>query len=183
MKQILEIVKYLEDQTFWYLHCLSAASIVPAMADERTGDPATAAEVWRLLLSGAMAHFGHTSHILAELGLTPGHMRALLLLDPVDGRPMGALAQDIACDASTMTWLVDRLEDRGLVERRPSRTDRRVKTVVLTQQGAATKAELERRLYDPPPGLREIDPGALAALRTALQAMAAPRGESGPKPG
>ncbi|MHB8451204.1 MAG: MarR family winged helix-turn-helix transcriptional regulator [Mycobacteriales bacterium] len=140
------------------------------------GDRTAAAEVWRLLLSSAMAQFGRTSQILVELGLTPGHMRALLMLDPGEPRPIGALAHSFACDASTMTWLVDRLEERGLVERRGSASDRRVRTVALTEQGLATKAELERRLYDPPPELRAIDPGALVALRSALQAMATPSG-------
>jgi DNA-binding MarR family transcriptional regulator len=63
---------------------------------------------------------------------------------------MRALARAWACDASNVTWMVDRLESRGLVERRMLPSDRRVKTVALTPLGASTKAELFTRLNEPP---------------------------------
>src|SRR5919198_6498581 len=72
-----------------------------------------AAEVWRLMLDTAMAQFGRASGILQQYGLTPGHLRLLLQIDEGDGRPMGSLAHSFHCDASTMTWLVDRLPERG----------------------------------------------------------------------
>jgi DNA-binding MarR family transcriptional regulator len=132
----------------------------------------TAAGVWRLLLDCSMHQFGRTSQMLQELGLTPGHMKALLALDPDEPKPMGALAQQFACDASTMTWIVDRLEERGLVERRGLPTDRRVKTIALTELGRETKAALEERLYDPPPELAALDRHVLDALLGALTKMA-----------
>jgi DNA-binding MarR family transcriptional regulator len=49
---------------------------------------------------------------------------------------MRALAREWRCDASTATWIVDRLEGKGLAERRAHATDRRVKLVVLTPRGA-----------------------------------------------
>src|SRR5437868_2689126 len=91
-----------------------------------------AAETWRLMLECSMTQFGRSSGILQRLGLTPGHMKLLLHLDDQGGRAMGTLAQSFRCDASTMTWLVDRLEERGLVERRVLPGDRRVKAVALT---------------------------------------------------
>jgi DNA-binding MarR family transcriptional regulator len=129
---------------------------------------ATAADVWRLLLECSMQQFGRTSAILEQLGLTPGHMKALLMLDADEPRPMGALAQRFACDASTMTWLVDRLEERGLVERRGLPSDRRVKTIALTERGRQTKAELERRLYEPPAEFLKLDRSVLEALHDVL---------------
>ena len=54
---------------------------------------------------------------------------------------MRALAEAWHCDASNVTWLVDQLESRHLVERQVSTTDRRVKTVVLTDAGLALRAE------------------------------------------
>jgi DNA-binding MarR family transcriptional regulator len=136
--------------------------------DRSTAKRAVAAEVWRLMLQSSMNQFGRTSAILQQLGLTPGHMKALLMLDPDSPRPMGALAQSFACDASTMTWLVDRLEERGLVERRMLRSDRRVKTVALTPLGLETKVALERRLYEPPDAMLGLDRATLDALRLAL---------------
>lgn len=119
-----------------------------------------------------MQQFGHTSGVLQELGLTPGHMKALLMLEPGEPRPMGSLAQQFACDASTITWLVDRLEERGLVERGGLPADRRVKTVVLTPLGVKTKADLERRLYEPPRELSKVDSHSLEALRDVLTKLA-----------
>src|SRR5437588_9355530 len=129
---------------------------------------ATAAEVWRLMLDTAMAQFGRASGMLQQFGLTPGHMKLLMKIDEREGRPMGSLAQAFQCDASTMTWLVDRLEERGLVERRMLPSDRRVKTVALTPAGVKTKAELAERLYEPPSELCTLERSALEGLRDAL---------------
>ena len=142
------------------------------MARGSVRSEATAAQVWRLMMECTMHHFGHTSGVLQELGLTPGHMKALLMLEPGEPRPMGSLAHQFACDASTITWLVDRLEERGLVERGGLPADRRVKTVVLTALGVKTKADLERRLYEPPPELSSVDCRSLEALRDVLTKLA-----------
>ena len=103
-----------------------------------------------------------------ELGLTPGHMKALLELQPGQPRPMGALAECLHCDASNATWLVDRLEERGLVERGTVPTDRRVKTIVLTPLGAKTRAAVIERLHEPPEELLALDRDDLEELRAAL---------------
>ena len=132
---------------------------------------AVAGEVWRLLLRCAMTRFGRSSEILQRFGLTPGHSKALLMLDPERPLPMGTLAQVFSCDASTVTWLVDRLEERGLVQRQGLATDRRVKTVALTPLGIATKKELEEELYRPPPELLTISGATLQELRRALADM------------
>ena len=127
-----------------------------------------AADVWRLMLECSMKQFGQGSEVLQRQGLTPGHMKLLMHLEPGDGRAMGSLAQDFRCDASTMTWLVDRLEERGLVERRMLPSDRRVKAVALTPEGVAAKTELAERLYEPPEDLFGLDSTCLAELRDAL---------------
>ena len=127
-----------------------------------------AAEVWRLMLDTAMAQFGQASEVLQRLGLTPGHMKLMMQIEEGDGRPMGSLAHTFRCDASTMTWLVDKLEERGLVERRMLPSDRRVKAVALTPLGAKTKAELMERYYEPPSELLELDRTELEGLRDTL---------------
>ncbi len=149
---------------------------------KRTGTEATTAtEVWRLLLRCTMSRFGRTSGILQQMGLTPGHMKALLMLEPGEALPMGSLANQFSCDASTMTWIVDRLEERGLVERRGLPADRRVKTVALTPLGVQMKEDLEDRLYEPPEELLTLDPGILEALRGALAEFVS-GGQGSPKP-
>ena len=109
-----------------------------------------------------------------DMGLTPGHMKALMVLQPGELRPMGALAEAMGCDASTCTWLVDRLEERGLVERRPSTKDRRVKAVVLTSAGVDMKETVHERMYEPPPDLVELDRATLEELRSVLRKLPAP---------
>ena len=75
------------------------------------------------------------------------------------------------CDASNATWVVDRLEEREWVERRPKPGDRRVKTVVLTPEGEKMKALLIERLSEPPDTLLDLDREHLEALKTALAAL------------
>ena len=136
--------------------------------DQPRGKKEVAADAWRLMLECSMAQFGQASGVLHRLGLTPGHLKLLMHLEEGDGRAMGSLAQSFPCDASTMTWLVDRLEERGLVERRLLPSDRRVKAVALTALGVTTKAELMDRLYEPPDALLALDRAALEGLRGAL---------------
>src|SRR5438093_10109635 len=137
-------------------------------ADQPRGRRALAADVWRLMAECSMAQFGRATEMLQPLGLTPGHVKLMMKLEEGEGRAMGSLAQSFHCDASTMTWLVDRLEDRGLVERRSLPSDRRVKAVALTPLGAKTKAQLMERLYEPPEALLAVDRLALEQLREAL---------------
>ena len=86
---------------------------------------------------------------------------------------MHSLAEAWTCDASNATWMIDRLEQRGLVERRPVAGDRRVKKVVLTPLGVETKAALREALYEPPPELLELSLADLEALRDALEKLPA----------
>ncbi|MCA1832092.1 MAG: MarR family winged helix-turn-helix transcriptional regulator [Actinomycetota bacterium] len=131
-------------------------------------DPALAQDLWRLMMQSAMSQVGRASSILQQLGLTPGHMKAILSLRPGEPRPIGTLAQGFGCDASTMTWLVDRLEERGLVERRPDKTDRRVKAVALTPQGVRMKKKLEARMFEVPESIAGLKPDVLEQVRDAL---------------
>jgi DNA-binding MarR family transcriptional regulator len=111
----------------------------------------------------AAANFrqGAQAQLMEEIGLTPAHLRALSILDPEEPRPMRAMASTLCCDASMATWLVDRLEERGLVERRTPPNDRRVKTVVLTSLGIRTRERLRESFYDPPGALMDLDVSSL----------------------
>jgi DNA-binding MarR family transcriptional regulator len=111
-----------------------------------------------------MGQIGKRMGVLAEFGLTPGHFKALQMLEPGEPRTMGACAEALACDASTATWLIDRLEERGLVERQASSVDRRVKSVVLTPQGIKVKQQIGKKFYEPPEALLELDDKTLARL-------------------
>jgi DNA-binding MarR family transcriptional regulator len=130
-----------------------------------------AREVWEEILGYFFAHKEVHSAVLQELGLTPGHMKTLFVLDPDEPRSMGELAEAMACDASNATWLVDRLEERQLVERRPHPRDRRVKTVVLTDDGVKLKASLVDAMAEPPADLVALDRADLERLSAAVRLL------------
>jgi DNA-binding MarR family transcriptional regulator len=130
-----------------------------------------AQDVWQTMLGYLVTHRAHQNLVAQELGLTPGHVKTLYELDADGSVSMGALASVLGCDASSATWLVDRLEERGLVERQPHPHDRRVKTVVLTPDGAKTKARLVELLSAPPDDLVALDRDALDQLYDALRLL------------
>ncbi|MER7187606.1 MarR family transcriptional regulator, partial [Streptomyces hyaluromycini] len=68
-----------------------------------------------------------------EHTLTGAQARLLSLLS-LEPLPMRKLAQKLKCEPSNVTGIVDRLEARGLVERRPDPTDRRVKLAAATDE-------------------------------------------------
>lgn len=111
--------------------------------------------------------------VLARLGLTPNDARALHTLDAAEGKPMRALAQAWGTDASAATWVVDRLERKGLAERRPLAGDRRVKLVVLTPLGVQTRDEILRAFHEPPPELLALSREELEAMGEVLGKLAA----------
>jgi len=133
-----------------------------------TSKRALAAEAWKPLARFFFETAKHRQRVFADRGLTPNDARALFVLDRTHGRSMSELADEWMCDASNATWIVDRLEERGLAERRTIPTDRRVKLVVLTEKGDRTRDEMVRTLFEPPPELLELDREDLEALRDAI---------------
>jgi DNA-binding MarR family transcriptional regulator len=105
----------------------------------------------------------------ATIGVSPGLMKALFFLGPDTGVRMGDLAEHLSCDASYVTNLADVLEERGLAERRPHPTDRRVKTLVLSPAGVAAKQQLFELIYEPPPELDVLDAEEQRELRDLLR--------------
>ncbi|MCO1617445.1 MarR family transcriptional regulator [Micromonospora sp. CPM1] len=69
----------------------------------------------------------------AELSLSPAQACVLGRLDARRG--MGALAEELGCDASNITQIVMRLEALGLVTREPNPRDRRARLVARTPRG------------------------------------------------
>ncbi|MER7459132.1 MarR family transcriptional regulator [Micromonospora sp. NPDC126480] len=70
----------------------------------------------------------------AELSLSPAQACVLGRLD--ERRGMGALAEELGCDASNITQIVARLEALGLVTREPDPRDRRARLVARTPLGS-----------------------------------------------
>ena len=134
-------------------------------------EPATdvAREAWELLFRVAKAKHGVLSARLAELDLTPVQAHALRRLDPDEPLAMSALADALYCHASNVTGIVDRLESRGLVGRTPGTEDRRVKTLVLTPEGAMIRARVIELLGEPPAAIAALTESDQRALRDILR--------------
>ena len=80
-----------------------------------------------------------------EFKLAPQQMIALRMLGAGPGK-MSELADALFCDSSNVTGIVDRLEERGLVRREAAEGDRRVKLLVLTEEGEWMRSEITKRM-------------------------------------
>jgi DNA-binding MarR family transcriptional regulator len=107
-----------------------------------------------------------------ELKISPPMLKALLDLVPGEGRPMRELAGAWGCDASFVTVTCDGLEARGLIERRVSDRDRRVKMVELTPAGVEAQAWAAREVFGPRAGFSALTPAEQRTLAKLLGKMA-----------
>ncbi|GAB0108553.1 MarR family transcriptional regulator [Nocardia sp. JMUB6875] len=87
--------------------------------------------------------------VLAAHGLTMWGYVVLLRLDETTTRGQGVLAQEIGADKTRIIAVLDDLQDRGLIERRPDPADRRARLLALTPAGRrlrdAAQAEIQAR--------------------------------------
>jgi DNA-binding MarR family transcriptional regulator len=113
----------------------------------------------------------HLPSLGDEFDLSPVQCHVLHLIEPERPLPMGRLATTLSCDASNVTGLIDRLEARGLVERRPSREDRRVKVIQLTPAGSRLRAHLLRRMTGGTLPLSRLSATEQRALVRILEAL------------
>lgn len=102
-----------------------------------------------------------------EFDLSGSQLHALYLLG--HPRSMGELAQRLVCDASNVTGLVDRLETRGLIERRPGPDDRRVRMLVLTLAGEELRTRALARFTEAPAGIASLTLAEQRTLRDLLR--------------
>jgi DNA-binding MarR family transcriptional regulator len=129
---------------------------------------APSGEAWQLLVRLFYSHRASLPPLAADLQLSPAQCHVLHLMEPERPLPMGQLAQTLACDASNVTGLVDRLESKGLVRRRPSTEDRRVKVLVLTPTGVRLRTLLVQKMTAPPPALERLSVREQEALAKIL---------------
>jgi DNA-binding MarR family transcriptional regulator len=126
------------------------------------------AEAWELLGELVLGHRTRMLAIASEFELAPAQVMALKALEPGHPRPMSELAAALRCDNSNVTGIVDRLEDRGLVARRPGTTDRRVKMLEVTEAGAELRRRIAARMAEPPQALASLSDDDARALRDIL---------------
>jgi DNA-binding MarR family transcriptional regulator len=144
--------------------------------DGAVAEPTTAAEpasagahAWRLMYEIFKASKPFMEVLAAEFDLTPQQIWALRQLANERPLAMSELATSLGCDASNVTAIVDKLESRGLVERRSADRDRRVKSLVMTDAGVALRERIEVRMQQPPPAIANLNAADQRALCVLLE--------------
>ena len=82
--------------------------------------------------------------LLEPLGLTYPQYLVLLVLWERDGLPVKQLGARLALDSGTLTPLLKRLAQQGLVERRRGQADERIVRIHLTPAGRALRAKARK---------------------------------------
>ncbi|CAM5239489.1 MarR family transcriptional regulator [Streptomyces xanthochromogenes] len=81
--------------------------------------------------------------VLAEHGLTPATAQALWSIDPAEAPPsMKELAGRLYCNAPNLSFVMNQLTGRGLVERSADPADRRSRVAALTEEGRRVRSAL-----------------------------------------
>jgi len=150
----------------------------PAVAVPITDPPtATALKLYVVLSRAAAAVYRHAEADIARHGLTSGEFAILEVLYHRGPLLLGEVQRRVLASSGGMTFLVDKLEQRGLVRRLPCETDRRARYAALTDKGHAkmaaifpTHAEAIRRAVS---GLGLADQRAATALLKTLGTEAA----------
>jgi DNA-binding MarR family transcriptional regulator len=128
-----------------------------------------AERIWQILVALVMESRGDWRRKAAEAtGLPFSRVRALRRIRD-QAYTLSDLARDMGTDAPAATVIVNDLESRGLVERRPHPENRRSKLVSLTAEGRKCIAALARISDEPPPALQALPAQDLAELRRILE--------------
>src|SRR6266567_2498938 len=151
-----------------------APPILDGVADKRvrptptTGHLRMVQEViglWVQMQSRLQEHF---AALAAEHSLSAIQAKILVQLDQGGAVTMRALADRLQYDPSNLTTVIDRMEELGVLERRPDPRDRRVKGIVLTGAGLSLREAFWQRLVSEAGPLGALGPQQLAELRSLL---------------
>ncbi|MEU8515762.1 MarR family transcriptional regulator [Kitasatospora sp. NPDC048722] len=119
------------------------------------------------MVNGLAQRIGeHVREHATALGLTEA--QATALREMTGPMTMRELAERMSCEPSNATFVVDKLEKQGLIERHPHPTDRRAKHLVLTPDGTAMRDRLLELLAVGSP-LAALDPEAQRVLHGLLK--------------
>jgi DNA-binding MarR family transcriptional regulator len=115
-----------------------------------------------------------TAQALAPWEVTPAQARALGVLTRHGSLRLGTLSEHLHIAPRSATEVVDALETRGLVERRPDPADRRATLVAPTPHGEEVAAGIRSaRAAEAEEFFARLDPGDRAALARILDALLA----------
>jgi DNA-binding MarR family transcriptional regulator len=125
------------------------------------------------LMRGHQLTMRALSGALRPLELTPtGYLALVTLALSSDGtRTLGYLSRYLLVHPTTVTQLVDQLERRGVVRRRPHPDDRRTSLAALTKRGRTLMERATEAVVAHGFGLGAIDEASLRPLLSSLQGL------------
>ncbi|MEU5694123.1 MarR family transcriptional regulator [Actinosynnema sp. NPDC020468] len=129
--------------------------------DDRVPGAACGGRLSYLIFQLARAHRAHAGELLRGLGLHPGQELLLMHLYDRDEQTQSELLGAVCLDHSTVSKALRRMEEAGLVTRRPAERDRRVLVVSLTAKGRALREPIGRMWAR----LEEVTAGGLDAAQ------------------
>ncbi len=140
-------------------------------------DPERAAAIERVVATSArLMHRVASAHALEFLGVgvTMSQAKVLYLVEARPGLRMSDLSVRLGVSLSTISGVVDRLVDQGLLDRRDDRTDRRHVVLRITDAGSI-QLQLLRELNSGQVRalLSRLDVADLAVIERALDVLAA----------
>jgi len=117
-----------------------------------------------------IAMFRDFAESVGEFDVTPGLFGVLVIIDANPGLKQSELARAAHLDRSTVVSIIDNLERRDLVERRPAQNDRRSNALFLTSAGKKLLKSLKQRVADHEERLvRHLSEDEQATLVTLLK--------------
>ncbi|MFF2204464.1 MarR family transcriptional regulator [Streptomyces sp. NPDC058145] len=125
------------------------------------------------LIGDVVARFYADYEEAAAAHALTGPQARLLSLLSLEPLPMRKLAHKLKCEPSNVTGIVDRLESRGLAERRPDPADRRVKLAAATDEGRRVARDLREGLRFAREPLAGLSAEERRSLRDLLRRMLA----------
>lgn len=134
-------------------------------------DQDLALKLWVVLSRARNAVADHLHAHNEECGLTPGEFAVMEVLYHKGPLLLGEVQRKILVSSGGVTYLIDKLEARGLAERQDCPTDRRARYAVLTDAGREWMDKLfpehARRLREALAGLNDAEKvRAIDLLRT-----------------
>jgi DNA-binding MarR family transcriptional regulator len=137
----------------------------------RSARRVTGDDCWPAMIEFLLSQKAWWVGICGEFDLTPVQGHALRVLDPERPVAMSSLAEQLVCDASNVTGIVDKLESRGLIARQGAEGDRRIKMLAVTEKGRQLRDQLWSRTMEPPAAVTALTEDVRRRLAEVLRAV------------
>jgi len=125
-----------------------AVAVVENGSDDEIAFGALADLLGYHLRRAQVAMFQNFAKVLDDWNISPGQVGVLSLVKANSGINQTRVGNALGIDRSTLVAVIDRLEDRNLIARTPSPTDRRSHALVLTDEGERYLAKLLPQVHE-----------------------------------